>query len=138
MDFARNEAQEELAALSRRILDRVPAERQRAAQADGFDPVLWADLAGAGILAAALPESACGAGLGLLEQCSVLAELGRAVAPVPYLASIVLGAGAVAAFGTPEQRDHWAGPAARGEVILTAALSEEDGDDPAAPSARAQ
>ena len=138
MDFARNEAQEELAALSRRILDGVPAERQRAAQADGFDPVLWADLAGAGILAAALPESVGGAGLGLLEQCSVLAELGRAVAPVPYLASIVLGAGAVAAFGTPEQRDRWAGPAARGEVILTAALSEEDGDDPAAPSARAQ
>jgi alkylation response protein AidB-like acyl-CoA dehydrogenase len=138
VDFVRNEAQEELAALSRRILDRVPAERQRAAEADGFDPVLWADLAGAGILAAGLPESVGGAGLGLLEQCSVLAELGRAVAPVPYLASIVLGAGAVAAFGTADQRRRWADPAARGEAILTAALSEEDSDDPAAPAVSAR
>jgi 3-oxocholest-4-en-26-oyl-CoA dehydrogenase beta subunit len=138
MDFVRNEAQQELAALTRRILDGVTAERLRAAEATGFDPALWADLAGAGILAAGLPESVGGAGLGLLEQCSVLAELGRAVAPVPYLASIVLGASAVAAFGTPDQRRRWAGPAGRGEVILTAALSEEDGDDPAAPSVRAQ
>ena len=93
MDFTRNEAQEELGALSRRILDGVTQERLHAA-AGGFDAALWADLAGAGILAAALPESAGGAGLGLLEQCSVLAEIGRAVAPAPYLASIVLGANA--------------------------------------------
>jgi acyl-CoA dehydrogenase len=139
VDFVRNEAHQELAALSRRILDGVTPERLHEAEAaGGFDAALWADLAGAGILAAALPESAGGAGLGLLEQCTILTELGRAVAPVPYLASIVLGAGAVAAFGTPDQRDRWAAPAARGEVILTAALSEEDGDDPAAPSVRAQ
>jgi acyl-CoA dehydrogenase len=138
VDFLRNEAQEELAALTRQILDGVTPERLRAADAGGFDPVLWADLAGAGILAAGLPESLGGAGLGLLEQCSVLAELGRAVAPVPYLASIVLGAGAVAAFGTPDQRRRWAGPAGRGEVILTAALSEEDGDDPRVPAVSAQ
>ena len=50
------------------------------------------------VLAAALPESLGGVGLGLLDQCSVLTEIGRAVAPAPYLASIVLGrrhAGAV-------------------------------------------
>ena len=52
------------------------------------------------MLAAGLPESLGGAGLGLLEQCSVLAEVGRAASPVPYLASVVLGAGAIAAFGS--------------------------------------
>jgi alkylation response protein AidB-like acyl-CoA dehydrogenase len=139
VDFVRNEAQEELAALSRRILDGVTLERLHEAEAaGGFDAALWADLAGAGILAAALPESAGGAGLGLLEQCSILTELGRAVAPAPYLASIGLGAGAVAAFGSAEQHRRWAEPAARGEVILTAALAEEDSDDPAAPAVRAQ
>jgi acyl-CoA dehydrogenase len=60
------------------------------------------------------------------------------VAPVPYLASIVLGASALAAFGTPDQRRRWAAPAGRGELILTAALPEEDGDDPRAPSTRAE
>src|SRR6202044_461037 len=65
-------------------------------------------------------------------------EIGRAVAPLPYLASIVLGAGALARFAPPEQQRRWAEPAGRGEVILTAALAEEDGDDPCAPAASAR
>jgi 3-oxocholest-4-en-26-oyl-CoA dehydrogenase beta subunit len=141
MDFIQNEADRELADLSRKILtDQLTPERLRAAETsgDGFDRELWADLAAAGVLAAALPESVGGAGLGLLAQCAVLAELGRAVAPVPYLASIVLGASALTRFGTPGQQERWAAAAARGEVVLTAALAEEDGDDPRAPSARAE
>jgi 3-oxocholest-4-en-26-oyl-CoA dehydrogenase beta subunit len=141
MDFTLNESQRELAELCRRIVaDKATPQRQAEVEAAGdrFDPVLWADLAGAGILAAALPESLDGAGLSLLEQCSVLEELGRAVAPVPYLASIVLGAGAIAAFGTPDQQKRWAAPAGRGELVITAALSEEDGDDPGSPAASAE
>ena len=141
MDFILNESQQELAGLSRRILDdRATPQRLREVEAGGdrFDPALWADLAGAGILAATLPEPLGGAGLGLLEQCSVLEEIGRAVAPVPFLASVVLGAGALARFGTPDQQKRWAAPAGRGELILTAALAEEDGDDPCAPAASAE
>jgi 3-oxocholest-4-en-26-oyl-CoA dehydrogenase beta subunit len=139
MDFRQNEDERELAALSRDILTgRLTSERLRAAEAGGFDPALWADLADAGVLAAALPGPVGGAGLGLLAQCAVLTEIGRAVAPVPYLASIVLGASVLARFGTPDQRRQWAAPAARGELILTAALAEEDGDDPRMPSASAE
>jgi alkylation response protein AidB-like acyl-CoA dehydrogenase len=141
MDFSYNENQHELAGLSRAILaDRTAPERLREVEAGGdrFDPGLWADLAAAGVLAAALPEPLGGAGLGLLEQCSVQAEIGRAVAPVPYLASVVLGAGAVARFGTPDQQARWAAPAGRGELVLTAALSEEDGDDPRVSPVRAE
>src|ERR1700751_4189023 len=111
MDFSYNENQRELAALSRAILaDRTTPERLREVEAGGdrFDPALWADLAGAGVLGAPLHVALGGAGLGLLEQCSVLAEIGRAVAPVPYLASVVLGAGALARFGTPDQQARWA------------------------------
>jgi len=46
----------------------------------------------------------------------------------------VLGAGAVAAFGTAQQQRRLAAPAGRGEIMLTAALAEEDGDDPRAPA----
>ena len=123
MDFTWSETQDELAGLARKIL----AERDAP----------WADLAAAGVLAAGLPPELDGAGLGLLEQCSVLIELGRAVSDVPYLASIVLGAGAVAQFGTAAQRARWAVPAGQGSVVLTAALAEEDGDDPGSPSATA-
>src|SRR5215472_7540062 len=139
MDFIQNEADAELASLSRKIVTgELTPDRLRAAEGDGIDRALWADLAAAGILSAALPESLGGAGLGLLAQCAVLTELGREVAPVPYLASIVLGAGALARFGSPAQQERWATAAARGEVILTAALAEEDGDDPRAPSASAE
>ena len=124
MDFGLTEAQTELAGLTRKIL----AERDAP----------WADLAAADVLAAGLPGSLDGAGLGLLEQCSVLIELGRAASDVPYLASVVLGAGAVASFGTASQRERWAGPAGQGAVVLTAALSEPDGYDPRRPSARAE
>jgi alkylation response protein AidB-like acyl-CoA dehydrogenase len=138
MDFIQNEADAELASLSRKILtDQLTPGRLRAAEADGIDRALWADLAAAGVLSAALPEPLGGSGLGLLAHCAVLTELGREVAPVPYLPSIVLGASALARFGTPDQQQRWAGPAARGETVLTAALAEEDGDDPRAPSARA-
>jgi alkylation response protein AidB-like acyl-CoA dehydrogenase len=124
MDFGLTEEQTELAGLTRKIL----AEREAP----------WGDLAAAGVLAAGLPVSLGGAGLGLLEQCSVLIELGRAACDVPYLASVVLGAGALASFGTAAQQQKWAAPAGQGSVVLTAALAEEDGDDPRVPSMRAE
>jgi alkylation response protein AidB-like acyl-CoA dehydrogenase len=127
MDFSLSEAQAEIAGLARKILagpDSAPRQ--------------WTDLAAAGVLAAGLPEALGGAGLGFLEQCSVLAEAGRAASPVPYLSSLVLGAGAIAAFGSPEQQRRWAAPAGDGSVVLTAALAEEDSDDPASPSTWAE
>ncbi len=141
MDFTLTQAQDELGALTRQILtDLASTDRLRAVEAGEtrFDADLWTELAKAGILSAALPESAGGAGLGLLEQCSVLIEIGRAVAPAPYLSSIVLGAAALARFGTAEQLRRWAEPAGRGEVILAAALAEEDSDDPCTPATTAR
>jgi alkylation response protein AidB-like acyl-CoA dehydrogenase len=146
MDFTFSEAQDELAALARKILAPrggaghgvrgIPGGAEcPPGQAERDTP--WADLAAAGVLAAGLPEALGGAGLGLLEHWSVLAEIGRAACDVPYLASIVLGAGAIAEFGSPEQQRRWAVPAGRGSVVLTAALAEEDGDDPRVPSASA-
>ncbi len=133
MDFSLTESQTEIAGLARKIL----AEQDGAGGRGGAERQ-WADLAAAGVLAAGLPEPLGGAGLGFLEQCSVLAEAGRAVSPVPYLSSLVLGAGAIAAFGTADQQRRWAVPAGDGSVVLTAALAEEDGVDPASPSTRAE
>jgi len=141
VDFSVTQAQDELSSLSRRILaDRATPERltelERAGL--GFDDALWAELAAAGILSAALPESLGGDGFGLAEQCSILIEVGRAVAPVPYLTSVVLGAGAIAAFGTDEQIKRYAAAAAAGELVIAPVLAEPDGADAAAPSARAE
>ncbi|HET9139266.1 acyl-CoA dehydrogenase family protein [Actinophytocola sp.] len=130
MDFSLTEAQHDLAGLTRDILaGHLTEERLRAAEAapDRFDRDLWQALATAGVLAAALPVAAGGSGYGLLEQCAVLTELGRAVAPVPYLDSIAVAATVIAGFGTPAQRNRWVRPAATGELVLTAALAEATG-----------
>jgi acyl-CoA dehydrogenase len=140
MDFSATPAQDELGALTRQILtDRVTPERLREIEAgdERLDRDLWSELARTGVLSAALPEAAGGAGFGLLEQCSVLIEIGRAVAPVPYLASIVLGAAALAEFGSAAQVARWAEPAARGSMIIAAALAEDDSEDPSAPATTA-
>ena len=141
MDFSFSTEFDDLAELTRTILaDHATPARLTEVEATGdrFDRALWTDLAKAGVLSAALPESVGGSGLGLLEQCAVLVELGRAVAPAPYLCSIVQAASAIAEFGTDAQRAAWAAPAAEGELVLTAALSEEVGDDPARPTTTAE
>src|SRR5580693_8995404 len=140
MDFFLNASDLELAALTRSILAggrRSGTAADGTAGAAGLDEGLWADLAKAGVLSAGLPESLDGADAGLLAQCAVLTEIGRAIAPLPYLEAIVLGAGAVARFGLPEQQRRWAEPAGRGELLLTAALAEPDSDDPAHPTTTA-
>ncbi|HKS48655.1 MAG TPA: acyl-CoA dehydrogenase family protein [Amycolatopsis sp.] len=123
MDFALTEAQTELAALTRRILTgRVTPETLGRHGTGGFDQALWRRLANAGIVDAALP-SPVGGGFGLLEQCAVLTEIGRAVAPVPYLPTVTMAASALAEFGG-ELLERWAVPVVRGEKVLTVALPD--------------
>jgi acyl-CoA dehydrogenase len=140
MNFEPTESQVELAGLTRQIVtDHVTPQRLRAVEEHGllFDRRLWSALSAAGVVSAALPQSIGGGGLDFLEQCSVLVELGRATAPVPYL-TCVLSAAALGYFGTDEQRSRWATPAASGDLVLTAALAEELLDDPEAPQTRAE
>lgn len=141
MDFTLTEAQQDLAGLTSGIVaDIVTNDRLRQLDSaeDRFDRKLWDALATSGVLGAALPESVGGDGFGILEQCSILIELGRGVAAVPYLPSIVMAAGAIAEFGSDAQRSEWAAPAAAGSKILAPALAEELADDPAAPVTRAE
>jgi alkylation response protein AidB-like acyl-CoA dehydrogenase len=106
-----------LAGLVREILaDRKPSDPS------SLDRPLWTDLAAAGVLAATLPTTVGGDGYGLAEQCTILGEIGRAAAAVPYLPCIV-AASALAAFGDPHQVQRWVAPAGRGEAVLTVALT---------------
>ena len=96
MDFAPTEASTDLTGLTRRIAgDRATPERltEVNATADRTDRELWAELAKAGVLGAALPESVGGGGFGVLEQCAVLVELGRAGGAFPGRAVRRPGAG---------------------------------------------
>lgn len=133
MDFKTTEAAEDLGGLVRTIVDSVVTpERQR--ELDGleerFDRDLWAKLVEADVLSAVAPEALGGGGFGALEQVAVLVALGRQLSAVPYLESVVLGAGALGRFGSESLQQEWAVPAVGGEKILTIALDGEMGEGP--------
>lgn len=139
MDFDLPETARELAGLTRRILDDHVTQtrlREIEAQPVRFDADLWRALGDAGVLGAALPATVQGGDADFLEQCAILQEIGRAVAPVPYLWH-VNAAAALAHFGTDEQRTRWATPAAAGSIVLTAAVTEDLAENPEAPLTRA-
>ncbi|OLT48580.1 acyl-CoA dehydrogenase [Saccharomonospora sp. CUA-673] len=122
MDFTPTEAQRDLAELTRRIAaDHPPAEP---VGSGGFDRNLWTALGGAGVLDAALPAHVGGGGFGVAEQCSVLAELGRAVAAVPYLPTITMAATTLAEHADGETLERWLVPIVRGARIVAPALPE--------------
>ncbi|WP_299562277.1 acyl-CoA dehydrogenase family protein [uncultured Mycolicibacterium sp.] len=133
MDFTLPEAAEDLGGLVRTITEAVcTPERQR--ELDGlpqrFDDQLWGKLIEADVLSAAAPEALGGGGYGLIEQAAVLTALGRQLAAVPYLESVVLGAGALAAFAGEALRREWGAPAVAGQKILTVALDGDPGEGP--------
>jgi alkylation response protein AidB-like acyl-CoA dehydrogenase len=111
MDFSLSEEQQEVRDLARRILeDRCTPQRleQVEASESTLDLELWRELARANLLGAGLPEAAGGSDLGFFTTCLLLEEIGRALAPVPALATLVMGALPIARFGN-ERRSAGAG-----------------------------
>ena len=136
MDFALSEEQERLQGAARDLLAReCPMERVRkiAAEPSGHDPALWRAFAEAGWLGVLVPEAHGGAGLALLDAAVLLHELGRAVAPGPFLASSVAAVVALREAGTRAQQERWLPRLASGEAVATVALfdgvdARPDGD----------
>jgi len=133
MDFSFSEDQEGLRQLVRKIFDdHCTHERLRAIEAtpEWFDRSVWSALARADVLGVALPEDVGGSGLGFVELCLLLEEVGRGVAPIPAWATLVLGALPLDRFGSAAQRKRLLPGVIAGETILSAALIETGWDEP--------
>ena len=90
----------ELRSTARSLLSRSSTServRQIVATERGFDLDLWAQMVELGWTTIHVPERFCGSGCGYTELAVVLHELGRALAPSPFLASAVLTTGALMA-----------------------------------------
>jgi acyl-CoA dehydrogenase len=139
VDFSLTEAQEELAGLARRILDdrmTLAHLKERDRSDEWYDRATWSELARANVLGVAFPESAGGLGLGFLDLCLVLREMGRHVAPLPAVPTLVAAGLPIARFGTDAQQAVLPKVVA-GDVVLTAALVEL-GAEPDAPATTAR
>jgi alkylation response protein AidB-like acyl-CoA dehydrogenase len=140
MDFTFTEEQEAVAQAAAGVFDGMitPARVAEIEHTDDrVDDDLWAALARANLLGLAVPEEYGGSGLGLTELCLVLEQQGRAVAPVPFWATTVLGALPLAEFGSPPLRARWLPGVVAGDVRLTGALTEVAASTTGLPAVRA-
>jgi len=93
---------------------------------------LWAHMVELGWPGLAVPEPAGGLGFGAVETAVVVEELGRAIAPGPFVSTTTHFATAIREAGSPEQVDRWLGKLATEGLTGTLALAEASGSfDPA-------
>jgi alkylation response protein AidB-like acyl-CoA dehydrogenase len=93
-----------------------------------YSPDLWKGMAEMGWLGTAVPEEYGGAGLGHLDLALIAMELGRSLAPVPFLSSVYLATEAILQAGSAEQKEKYLPGLVSGERIGTLALAEGVGD----------
>ena len=141
MDFTLTDEQLAIADLAHRILsEQLPPERLRELEQtdDWFADDVWRALGQADLLGIALPEADGGGGYGILEASLIAEQIGRTVAPVPYLSSVVASALPVAEFGSEAQRRRLLPGVIAGTATLTLALYEPtDVAVPEVPSTQA-
>jgi alkylation response protein AidB-like acyl-CoA dehydrogenase len=127
MEFALSEDQRMLQDSLRSALTRAcPLERVRAATDQGLarDDAVWAVVCELGVPALLVPEAHGGLGLTLLDAALAAEELGRRVAPVPFLGSAVLATLALREAGSAEQQRQWLPRLATGAAVIGVALAE--------------
>jgi alkylation response protein AidB-like acyl-CoA dehydrogenase len=123
-DYSLDDVQRELRELVAQFADReCTSEVVRAAEPLAYDPHLWKKVQQLGVVSMSAPEDTGGDGAGLVESALVAEELGRRVAPVPFVEHVV--ATRAVAHHAPEL----AAPAARGERVLAFAPVPQHGGD---------
>jgi pimeloyl-CoA dehydrogenase small subunit len=90
----------------------------------GFSEAHWREMAELGLLGLPFAEADGGFGGGPVETMVTMEALGRALAPEPYLASVVLGGGLLALAGDAKQRSALLPRLASGEQRLALAHGE--------------
>ncbi|GAB17576.1 putative acyl-CoA dehydrogenase [Gordonia effusa NBRC 100432] len=126
MDFELTEEQQMLREAVRDLLTKaydVESVRKVTDTELGWSPDVWKQLAEMGILGLTIDEENGGAGAGPIEASIVLGELGRSLAPEPYLDAVVLPASILSATGDAAAAELLQGLAS-GELLIALAHNE--------------
>jgi alkylation response protein AidB-like acyl-CoA dehydrogenase len=131
VNFAFSDEQEELRGTIRKFLEaKVPSsEVRRIMDTDeGSDELLWKQMSEELALPGMhVPEEYGGQGFTFVELGIVLQEMGRALAPSPYFATVCLAANAILNAGTEEQKRELLPAIAAGQRPATLAVAEPSG-----------
>jgi alkylation response protein AidB-like acyl-CoA dehydrogenase len=121
---------EEHRALAQSVADFLTDHQSRAAARSLLDaevdtlPAFWAELANLGLLGLHVPEELGGSGFGLPETLVVAEQMGRYLAPGPFVPTVITSA-VLAAAGPDELQKRLLPGLADGSVIGAAALGGE-------------
>ncbi|MGY2067466.1 acyl-CoA dehydrogenase family protein [Blastococcus sp. SYSU DS0619] len=128
MDFTFDSEQNDLREAVRGLLERAysdsEARRKVAANDPGFDEKTWSRLAEMGLLGLPFAEEHGGMGASPIEVAIVAEEIGRVIAPEPFIEAVVLAGGLIAAVGTDEQKAELLGAIAEGTSVPAFAHAE--------------
>lgn len=130
MDISFNEDQVEIINQARRFLENeCPIEFVREMFEDerGFTDELWTKMVEMGWMGLRIPEEYDGIGLGLMDLCIVLEEMGRALLPGPFFSTVMLAAETIIEVGDESQKKSYLPKISMGEIRGTMALLEPDG-----------
>lgn len=108
----------------------IPGEEGR-----GLDRALWDEMAALGWLGLAIPEAQGGLGQGIAHLGVLYEELGRELASVPVLPTM-LAAAAIVGRGDADAQARWLPPIAAGECLVAIALPGEGGIATLGPDGR--
>jgi alkylation response protein AidB-like acyl-CoA dehydrogenase len=128
VDFTFDNEQNDLREAVRGLLERAygDSEQRRKVVANdpGFDEKTWSQLAEMGLLGLPFAEDHGGMGAGPIEVAIVAEEIGRVLAPEPFVEVVVLAGGLVSAVGTDEQKSEILGGIAEGSTVAAFAHAE--------------
>jgi alkylation response protein AidB-like acyl-CoA dehydrogenase len=127
MDFELSDEQTMLRDTVREVLTRkydVETLRSVTDTELGWDKGVWKSLADIGILGLTFPEADGGMGAGPVEFTSVMTEIGRSLAPEPYLDSVLVPGSLVGATADDATRAEILGGLASGEILAAFAHLE--------------
>ncbi len=108
-----------------------------AKDAKGYSPALWQRSTEMGFAGVLVPEAHGGLGLTLTDAAVIAEEIGRTLAPMPFLSTAVMGASLLAAGGNAALAGKWLPHIAGGKAIVAVAIDEQPRHRPQAIATKA-
>ncbi|MDA0263615.1 MAG: acyl-CoA/acyl-ACP dehydrogenase [Chloroflexi bacterium] len=127
MDLGLTEIQQMLKTSAQDFLSReCPLTHVREMEGDsrGYTDDLWRQMIGLGWTGVAFPEQYGGTGGNFADLSVLLEEIGRSLAPGPFVSTVVLGGMTVLDGGSEAQKDDLLGRICAGTLTMTMALNE--------------
>ena len=128
MNFDYDSEQNDLREAVRGLLARAYSDseqRRTVVKTDpGFDEKTWSRLAEMGLLGLPFAEEDGGMGAGPVEVAIVAEEIGRVLAPEPFIETVVLAGGLISAVGTAQQKGELLGGISEGTTVAVFAHAE--------------